>query len=78
MLGLANEIGTIEPGKSADIIAVAGDPLTDVTVLKKVDFVMAQGDGDSIGCRIVIDGVVKDERQVNTMNAYTYCLDKSG
>ena len=40
--------------------------------------VMAQGDGDSIGCRIIIDGVVKDERQVNTMNAYTYCLDKSG
>jgi hypothetical protein len=40
--------------------------------------VMAQGDGDSIGCRIVIDGVVKDERQVDTMNAYTYCLDKSG
>ena len=40
--------------------------------------VVAQGDSDSIGCRIVIDGVVKDERSVNTMNAYTYCLDKSG
>ncbi len=40
--------------------------------------VMAQGDSDSLGCRIVIDGVVKDERQVDTMNAYTYCLDKSG
>jgi hypothetical protein len=40
--------------------------------------VMAQGDGDSLGCRIVIDDVVKDERQVNTANAYTYCLDKSG
>ena len=44
LLGLANEIGTIEAGKSADIIAVAGDPLQDVTVLKKVDFVMARGD----------------------------------
>jgi imidazolonepropionase-like amidohydrolase len=43
LLGLSREIGTIEPGKSADIIAVAGDPLTDVTVLKKVDFVMARG-----------------------------------
>ena len=40
--------------------------------------VMAQGDSDSIGCRITIDGVVKDERSVNTMNAYTFCLDKSG
>jgi len=44
LLGLASEIGTIEPGKSADIIAVAGDPLADVAVLKRVDFVMARGD----------------------------------
>jgi Mycobacterium membrane protein len=40
--------------------------------------VMAQGNSDSIGCRITIDGAVKDERSVNLMNAYTYCLDKSG
>ena len=40
--------------------------------------VSAQGDSDSIGCRIKIDDVVKDERTVNTLNAYTYCLDKSG
>jgi imidazolonepropionase-like amidohydrolase len=44
LLGLAAEIGTIEPGKSADIIAVRGDPLTDVTVLKQVGFVMARGE----------------------------------
>jgi hypothetical protein len=40
--------------------------------------VQAQGDSDSIGCRIKIDDVVKDERSVNTLNAFTYCLDKSG
>lgn len=40
--------------------------------------VSAQGDSDSLGCRIKIDGVVKDERTVNTLNAFTYCLDKSG
>ena len=40
--------------------------------------VQAQGNSDSIGCRIKIDDVVKDERSVNTLNAYTFCLDKSG
>ncbi|GAB7066307.1 MmpS family transport accessory protein [Mycolicibacterium hodleri] len=40
--------------------------------------VSAQGDSSSLGCRIKIDDVVKDERTVNTLNAYTYCLDKSG
>lgn len=40
--------------------------------------VTAQGNSNSIGCRIRIDDVVKDERSVNTLNALTYCLDKSG
>nr|WP_235009925.1 MmpS family transport accessory protein [Mycobacterium sp. 3519A] len=40
--------------------------------------VSAQGDSDSLGCRIKIDDVVKDERTVNALNAFTYCLDKSG
>jgi hypothetical protein len=39
--------------------------------------VVAQGDGDVIGCRITVDGVVKAERTVNKVNAYTSCLDKS-
>ena len=43
LLGLSAEIGTIERGKAADLIAVAGDPLADVTVLKRVPFVMARG-----------------------------------
>lgn len=40
--------------------------------------VQAQGDGESIGCRITIDDAVKDERSVSTLNPFTYCLDKSG
>ena len=42
-LGWQDRIGTIEPGKLADIIAVAGDPLVDVTQLEHVQFVMKGG-----------------------------------
>lgn len=38
----------------------------------------AQGNSDTLTCRITIDGEVKDERTVNTMNALIYCMDKSG
>ena len=37
------EVGLLEPGKAADLIAVAGDPMADVTVLKVVTFVMKDG-----------------------------------
>jgi Mycobacterium membrane protein len=40
--------------------------------------VVAQGNGDTLGCRITINGAVKDERTVNKVDAYTFCLDKSG
>ena len=42
-LGRKDQIGSIEPGKWADIIAVNGDPLTDVRRLETVDFVMRRG-----------------------------------
>ena len=42
-VGLADEIGTIEAGKAADIIAVASSPLDDVTELERVRFVMRNG-----------------------------------
>jgi imidazolonepropionase-like amidohydrolase len=43
LLGITAEAGSIEPGKRADMIAVSGDPLSDVTVLKRVSFVMKDG-----------------------------------
>jgi imidazolonepropionase-like amidohydrolase len=44
LLGWSDKIGTIEPGKWADIIAVDGDPLADVTTLERVKFVMKGGE----------------------------------
>ena len=44
LLGWSDKIGTIEPGKWADIVAVDGDPLADVTTLERVKFVMKGGE----------------------------------
>jgi imidazolonepropionase-like amidohydrolase len=43
-LGIGKKIGKIEAGMSADIIAVSGDPLQDITALKLMVFVMKEGD----------------------------------
>jgi hypothetical protein len=48
------------------------------TVPAVLGSVVAQGDGDTLGCRIIVNGEVKDERTVYTSQAYTYCLEKSG
>jgi imidazolonepropionase-like amidohydrolase len=43
LLGRSDEFGSIKPGKHADIIAVAGDPLTEIRLLENVQFVMKDG-----------------------------------
>jgi len=43
LLGMADQVGALTPGLYADLIAVKGDPLADVTVLKQVDWVLQGG-----------------------------------
>lgn len=43
LLGRAKELGTVEPGKFADLVAVRGNPLDDINLLKRIDFVMKDG-----------------------------------
>ncbi|HWZ45206.1 MAG TPA: amidohydrolase family protein [Candidatus Saccharimonadales bacterium] len=44
LLGMEKEIGSIAPGKYADLVAVKGDPLADISLLQKIDFVMKGGE----------------------------------
>ncbi len=43
LLGHANDLGSIKAGKYADLIAVSGDPLKDISLLERVEFVMKEG-----------------------------------
>ena len=43
LLNWRDRIGSVEAGKFADIVAVQGDPLADITLLEKIDFVMKDG-----------------------------------
>ena len=41
--GLSDQVGTLEPGKSADFVGVSGDPLHDISALRNIDTVVIQG-----------------------------------
>jgi imidazolonepropionase-like amidohydrolase len=44
LLEMQNDVGTIAAGKFADMVAVKGDPLADIALLEKIDFVMKGGE----------------------------------
>lgn len=54
LLGLESQIGVIEPGKGADLIAVAGDPQSNVSALRNVRLVIRQGE-------VVVDEIWRDQ-----------------
>jgi imidazolonepropionase-like amidohydrolase len=43
LFGIAEKVGTLEKGKLADIVAIPGDPTTDITATERVSFVMKEG-----------------------------------
>jgi imidazolonepropionase-like amidohydrolase len=43
LLGIAQKVGTLEKGKLADVVAMPGDPTTDITATERVSFVMKEG-----------------------------------
>lgn len=44
LLEMQNDVGSIAPGKYADLVALKGDPLSDISLLQKIDFVMKGGE----------------------------------
>ncbi|MBN7821677.1 metal-dependent hydrolase family protein [Bowmanella yangjiangensis] len=44
LLGISDQLGTVEKGKLADLVAVKGDPLQDISLLSKINFVMKDGE----------------------------------
>lgn len=76
------------PGTTADIsyfdvdgnpVHVNGQPVPwsfdiSTTLPSILGNVVAQGNSDTLGCRIVVDGVVKAERVSHELNAFTYCM----
>ncbi|AKN16661.1 MmpS family transport accessory protein [Mycobacterium haemophilum] len=63
--------------QGADFTALPWSHTVTTTLPGVFAAVVAQGYSDTIGCRIVVDGQVRDEQFSSSFNAQTFCLDKA-
>jgi hypothetical protein len=80
MEGAVATINYLDPDAVPQIVRDAPLPWSislTTTAPSASPIIVAQGDGDSIGCRIVVDDEVKDEKTSNGVTAQTFCLVKS-
>jgi hypothetical protein len=77
--GTTAQIGYFDPEANVHVITAALPwSVTLSTTLPAVSAsLMAQSDGDQIGCRVTVNGTVREEQSANGINAQTYCLVKS-
>ena len=64
LFGIASKVGTLEKGKLADIIAMPGDPMADITATERVSFVMKEG-------RIVRNGPVAPQTSLRSTKEFS-------
>jgi hypothetical protein len=77
--GTTAQIGYFDPDANVHLVTVSLPwSVTLSTTLPTVSAnLMAQGDSDEIGCRVTVNGTVREEKTANGINAQTYCLVKS-
>jgi hypothetical protein len=77
--GTTAQIGYFDPDANVHVInAPVPWSITLSTTLPAVSAsLMAQSDSDQIGCRVTVNGIVREEQSANGVNAQTYCLVKS-
>lgn len=77
MTGSVNYLDANAHAQQVKFIGLPWSVTVSTTAPAVLASVVAQGDGDSIGCRITVNGEVKDERQVGGYHAQTSCLVKA-
>lgn len=77
--GASAQIGYFDPdAKVHQVIAPLPWTVTLSTTLPTVSAsLMAQADGDQIGCRVTVNGIVREQQSADGVRAQTYCLVKS-
>ena len=77
--GSTAQIGYFDPDANVHSVTVPLPwSITLSTTLPTVSAsLMALGDGDEIGCRVTVNGIVREEQSANGVDAQTYCLVKS-